>query len=120
VYHPTVFPLDVTAMRRQLGDDDELISEVIALFLSDYRVRLQTLKAAFDARDAGGLRTAAHTLKGSASTFCASRVVSTAAELETASQVEDFAVISGYVDDLTAEVEQLADALRMCQGENLT
>ena len=118
--HLTVFPLDVTAMRRQLGDDDELISDVIALFLSDYPGRLQALKEALDARDVGDVRTAAHTLKGSASTFSASRVVSTAAALEIASQLEDFAVISGYVDDLTAEVEQLAEALRMCQGEKRT
>jgi HPt (histidine-containing phosphotransfer) domain-containing protein len=109
--------LDFAAMRRQLGDDDELISDVMTLFLSDYPIRLQALKAALRARDARGVRTAAHTIKGSASNFCASRVVHTAAELEAASECEDFAVIRGYVDCLTADVEQLADALRMCQAE---
>ncbi|PYR34971.1 MAG: hypothetical protein DMF89_26120 [Acidobacteria bacterium] len=118
--HPTIFPLDVVAMRRQLGDDDELVSDVIALFLDDYPGRLHALKAAAEARDAGGVRTAAHTLKGSASTFCASRVVDAAASLETATHREDFAVISGYVARLTAEVEQLADALRMCRVEKRT
>ena len=104
-------------MRRQLGDDDELVSDVIALFLDDYLSRLQALNAAVEARDPDAIRTAAHTLKGSASTFCASRVVDTAARLEAASGREDFAVISSYVARLTAEVEQLADALRLCRAE---
>ena len=115
--HLTASPLDFAAMRRQLGDDDELLSDVIALFLSDYPGRLEALKAALHARDARAVRTAAHTIKGSASNFCASRVVHTAAALEAASELEDLAVVSGYVDSLTAEVEQLADALRECQTE---
>ena len=109
--------MDVAAMRRQLGDDDELIADVISLFLDDYSGRLEGLTAALDVRDAGGVRAAAHTIKGSATYFCAARVVRIAMDLEAASEREDFAVLRGYANSLNVEVERLADALRACQTD---
>ena len=114
---PALQPLDLAEMRRQLGDDEELVSELIALFLGDYHGRLESLTAALDARDTDCVRSVAHTIKGGASNLCARGVTEAARGLETACASEDFAVIRDHADRLAAEVERLAGALRGFQTE---
>jgi len=106
-------------MRRQLGDDEELITDLIALFLVDYPGRLQTLNAAFDARDADAVGAVAHTLKGGVSSFCAGRAADAARVLEELTSAEDFAAIGKQVERLVAEIEHLAAALRELQAGQL-
>jgi len=80
-------PLDVAAMRQQLGDDEELFADLIELFLADYPGRLQALETALAASDFAGVRSVAHTIKGGASNLCASRVVQAARTLEAVSEL---------------------------------
>ena len=110
-------PLDLAEMRRQLGEDEELVSDLMALFLSDYLGRLESLTAALDARDADGVRSVAHTIKGGASNLCARGVTDAARALEVVCAHEDFAAIREHADRLAAEVERLAGALRGFQRE---
>ena len=114
---PALQPLDVAEMRRQLGDDSELISELIVLFLDDYPGRLESLTAALGARSAEDVRSVAHTIKGGASNLCARGVTDAARQLEAACACEDFAAIRDHAGRLAAEVERLAGALRGFQVE---
>jgi two-component system sensor histidine kinase/response regulator len=78
---PASEPLAVEEMRRRLGSN-ELIAEVTETFLDDCPVSLARIKAAVAARDAGGIRTAAHALKGSAGNLSATPVAECAGALE--------------------------------------
>ena len=108
---PALQPLDLAEMRRQLGEDEALVADLMALFLDDYPGRLESLAATLDARDADRVRSVAHTIKGGASNLCARGVTDAAGALEAVCAREDFAVIRDHADHLAAEVERLG-ALR--------
>jgi HPt (histidine-containing phosphotransfer) domain-containing protein len=81
VTFPPAEPIVLADMRRRLGDD-ELVADVISIFLEDYPVRLAEIKAAVDARDGQAIRTAAHALKGAAGSLSATPVAECAHTLE--------------------------------------
>ncbi|MQA30895.1 MAG: response regulator [Luteitalea sp.] len=79
-------PMIVDDMRGLLGDDDELIAEVIGLFLADCPIRLAEVRSAVVRRDSHAIGAAAHALKGAAANVAAFLVVEHAAALETMAQ----------------------------------
>jgi two-component system, sensor histidine kinase and response regulator len=107
--------LDVGQMRDRCGDDDELIAEIVSLFLEDYPLRLAAIEQAIEDRDLERIRIGAHTLKGGAANFSASRVVAAANALEAHGSPSDFSLIGANFAILVAEVEHLAAALREFQ-----
>jgi HPt (histidine-containing phosphotransfer) domain-containing protein len=66
----------------RVGGDPELFAEVIQLFLADCPVRVAAINAAVEARDAEGIRVAAHALKGAAGNLSATGLVAAARTLE--------------------------------------
>jgi CheY-like chemotaxis protein len=74
--------LDCAAVMERLGGDVELFDDVIGLFLEDCPPRVAAVKAAIDARDAIGLRAAAHVLKGVAANLSAAALFEAAQTLE--------------------------------------
>jgi signal transduction histidine kinase/DNA-binding response OmpR family regulator/HPt (histidine-containing phosphotransfer) domain-containing protein/PAS domain-containing protein len=77
---PTVF--DPAKVLKNIGGDHQLFHQLIAMFLTRYRVLLDEVKSGLAQADAQVLERAAHTLKGAAGNLCASEVMSTAAQLE--------------------------------------
>jgi CheY-like chemotaxis protein len=74
--------VDRDSLMERLGGDKQLLAEVIRLFLDDCPVRLAAIKAAVDRRDAEGIRTTAHALKGAAANLSAHRLVESTSILE--------------------------------------
>jgi signal transduction histidine kinase/CheY-like chemotaxis protein len=74
--------IDREQLLMRLGGDEELLTEVVDLFLADCPVRLAAIKTAVDARDAEGIRKAAHALKGAAGNLSAARLVAATQTLE--------------------------------------
>jgi len=109
--------LDVARMRERLGEDEELIADVIRLYLEDYPMRMRAIGAAIRARDAGRLRSEAHALKGSAGALSAARVAEAARVLETIGQAGDLGSAEQRFAVLVAEAEQLAAVLRQLQTD---
>jgi two-component system, sensor histidine kinase and response regulator len=106
-------PVDFVEMQQRLGDD-ELIAEVIEMFLVDCPVRLAEIGAAVAARDGEAIRSACHALRGAASNLAAGPVVQDATGLETlgaADPVDAAAVDAAWVG-LQAEGARLVSALR--------
>ena len=99
-------------MRTRLGGDEELVAEVIRLFLRDYSRHLDDLRAASAARDLHTIRRTAHFLKGSAGTFSADDVVSAADALIEIDASVAPALVDTRVATLAARVEQLGADLR--------
>lgn len=75
-------PIDPAAIAR-LGDtrDDEFVLRMIAVFLPDLDERLKTIRDAYAAVDASGVRQPAHALKGSWSHFGAKGLIGICADL---------------------------------------
>jgi CheY-like chemotaxis protein len=105
-----VFRLDDVLPR--LGNDEELLADVIRLFLEDAPRRLKAIEQAVSERNARQIRAEAHALKGSASNLSARGVVEAALALERIGE-------QGHVDAADAawrrvetEMTRLTDALR--------
>lgn len=107
----TSAPFNMAEMRRQLGDDDALVTEVVQLFLDDCPSRMATLAAALEKSDAPQVRRAAHTIKGAASNFFATAVVETAAAIEMKAAGGDLTGIDDLARRLDAEMKRLVAAM---------
>ena len=108
--------LDLDDMRERLGDDEELVSDVIRLFLEDYRLRLDAIASAIEARDPERLRAAAHLLKGGALNLSAPGVVEATRVLEAIGGSGDLTLAGARFAVLVSETEHLASALREIQA----
>ncbi len=97
---------------QRVEGDMKLLQDLLDVFLEDLPMRLRTLRDALDQDDLEGVRTGAHTIKGSVSTFAA------AAAFEAASQLEDLARggtrdgLKQAIDVLEQEISRLQPALR--------
>jgi len=111
--------LDVAQLRDLLGDDDELVADVIQVYLEDYPQRLEAMAGAIQARDFARLRAEAHALKGGASTLAAGRVVDAARALEAVAETGDIALAGQRFASLASDAELLAAALRELQAARL-
>jgi signal transduction histidine kinase/DNA-binding response OmpR family regulator len=78
---PAVAVIAVEEMRRRL-DDDELVADVIAMFLADCPARLAQIETAVATRDREAIRTGAHAFKGATLNVCATTLVECARALE--------------------------------------
>ncbi len=79
-------PCDLEAALSQLDGDEELLSEMIGLFLEDAPRRLDHLHRAWENGDQDSVAEAAHALKGMAGHFGAEALRRQAAELERAAR----------------------------------
>ena len=74
--------IDAAGLLARVGGDQDLMRDVVRLFLEDCPVRLAAIRAAIIAGDMDGLRSAAHALRGAAGTLSASGLVEAASVLE--------------------------------------
>jgi len=100
--------LDESLALSRVGGDVDLLKEVIELFLDDYPSTLEKIKSAVAASDASALEHSAHSLKGSVSTFGASRAFEAAFTLEKQGRSRD---LTGAPAGLL-QLEQALEALR--------
>jgi len=111
-------PIAWDELRRRLGDD-ELVGEIIGLFLADCPAKVAAIKAAVVARDLRAIRIAAHALKGSAANMSAMPVSECASALELMAERGgvDPIVIDAAWTRLDAESARLLNALREVAGQ---
>jgi PAS domain S-box-containing protein len=100
--------LDESLALSRVGGDVDLLKEVVELFLDDYPSTFEKIRAAVASRNATALEHAAHSLKGSVSTFGASRAFEAAFTLEKQGRSGDLA---GAQEGLL-QLEQALEALR--------
>ncbi len=104
--------VDRIGMMHRLGDDDDLFSEVIELFLEDRPARLAAIKKAVDQRDGETIRTAAHALKGAAGNLSAAGLFEAAYTLERLGAEGRLDATEGAWRQLSAHAATVMDALR--------
>jgi two-component system sensor histidine kinase/response regulator len=106
---------DADEMRQRLGDD-ELMADVIRLFLEDCPANVHAIAAAVEAANAAQIRTTAHALKGSAATLAAHGVVKAAGTLESLGSSNDVPAARAHFPALVDEVDRLIEALQALQA----
>ena len=74
--------IDSEELEQRLGGDDQLLAEVIRMFLEDCPARLAAIRQALDVHSLEGIRTTAHALKGAAGNLAATRLFEAAQQLE--------------------------------------
>lgn len=102
---------DKAAALARVEGDEELLRELVELFLGDCARLLADVRAAIEQGDAGQLYRAAHTLKGAASNFVAPGVTAAALALETQGRNGILGEAPQAFQTLTARLDELKHAL---------
>ena len=95
-----------------MSGDDELMTDVIRVFLEDLPVRLAAIRDAVTSRDAVGLRAAAHALKGAAANLSAGGLVEAARVLERLGAESRMDAAEAAWRPLSVEASHVIDVLR--------
>jgi two-component system sensor histidine kinase/response regulator len=104
--------VDRDRLMERLGGDEELLIDVVRIFLDDCPVRLAAIKAAVDSRDAERIRTTAHALKGAAANLSAQGLFEAAAMLERLGAESRLEPAEAAWRQLSVEATSVIDALR--------
>jgi two-component system sensor histidine kinase/response regulator len=105
--------IDIAVLRRTLGNDADLICEVVAEFIPAAHSGIAEIRAAVASAVPEQVRQASHKLKGSGSVVGAHRLVEVCSALEAAGRSGNWPVIEALVprlDGLLSEIEAAAQA----------
>jgi two-component system sensor histidine kinase/response regulator len=103
---------DKEAALARVGDDEELLAELVKIFLDDYPNSLTAIDEAVARQDPPLLERAAHTLKGAVANFGADAVVREAYELERQGRSGDLSHANENLHRLHEVIRQLDYELR--------
>lgn len=99
-------------MVQELRDEgDNLLSELVDMFIAEVPLELASLEEALARQDAGATRLSAHTLKGTASNFGARRMQTLAKTIEDKGRDGALDGASAILVELRAECARVRDAL---------
>jgi two-component system sensor histidine kinase/response regulator len=103
--------LDKEELYGRLGDDHELLQELVDMFLEDYPPLLDKLTSAVSEGDFESIERTAHTLKGSISNFAAHNAVEAAYEVESAGRAKELIAAQNNLPRLEDQLDKLHAAL---------
>lgn len=104
--------LDRPALLARVDGDEELLKELVALFLDDSVQLMNEIRESLARRDSKTLRHAAHALKGSAANFGTTAVCEAASRLEMLGQNEDLVGAEATWAELEEAMRNLRPALK--------
>ena len=93
-----------------LGGDEELLEQLIGMYIEDEPRLFDDIEAAVIESDAEALHNAAHALKGAVSNFCAGRAQAGAAHLERIGREKRMADAPQALETLRTELAALREA----------
>jgi signal transduction histidine kinase/CheY-like chemotaxis protein/NO-binding membrane sensor protein with MHYT domain len=111
--------LDTTALLALVGGDEELMHEIVDLFLVEYPRLLGDIRRTAATGDARALQFSAHALKGSVGNMAAGRTLEAAMALETAARAGQLPAARGAIATLERELAHLHDALTRLTPETI-
>ncbi len=95
----------------RVGGDEELLNEILELYLGEYPALLAEIRMAVEAGDAEALFRSAHRLKGSLGTLAAEAALDRALDLEMSGRTSDLARTPAMLSDLENLLRQLHSTL---------
>lgn len=103
--------LDLEKASEQMGGDEELLKEVLQIFINDVPKKLFELHDAFDKQDRELIRRAAHSIKGASANIAADCVRAVAFKLEKMADEADPDDIRQLLEALEHEIRRLETAI---------
>ena len=103
--------LDVVAIRARVQGDEELLQEIVKLYLEDYPRMWSAVRDAVSRGDASALERAAHALKGSIANFETNATYNAALRLESLGRAGDLTGATEALKLLEEALERLRVAL---------
>lgn len=107
-----VVVFDLAQALRVVGDDREILREIIDVYIEDQDEMLKTLSAAFKAGDLASVELHAHSLKGAAANVGGQRVRAVAYEIEKAGREQQLDAAHSHWSALEREAERFVEHLR--------
>ena len=104
--------MDPAATLKRLGDDVELMEQIIAIFLEDAPTLVHACRDAMARGDAAELRRAAHSIKGMMATLSAMQGVNAAFRLEQCAAAGDLPAASSLIHEVGEHVAEVTHALQ--------
>jgi two-component system, sensor histidine kinase and response regulator len=108
---PVAETLDRTAILERVEGDEELLKEIVQLFIEDCPRLMGQMQESVREKNASGLRLAAHTMKGSLGYFGPSQACALACELEILGRDGHLEQAALLYEALVAKLNQLQPAL---------
>ncbi len=102
---------DKTALLNRVLGDEELVREVIAVFLGDVPNKITALRQALDNQDAPKVRDQAHAVKGAALNASASALSGAALLMEQAGEAADMDKAGSLMPEIEEQFEVLKNTL---------
>ena len=102
---------DRESLNNRLGNDEELISEIIGIFLEDLPAQIGNIEKALEERNSELVTRHAHTIKGASSNIGAMALSATALKIEMAGNDGDPESARAYLDDLKSQMEKFKDSI---------
>jgi HPt (histidine-containing phosphotransfer) domain-containing protein len=96
---------DRAALLERLMGDEELLDEVIDIYLEDIPPRIEAIRSCLEAGDAEGVVRQAHTIKGASANAGCDSLRDLAAKMEQAGKVGDLESMSAGMDELVVIFE---------------
>jgi CheY-like chemotaxis protein/HPt (histidine-containing phosphotransfer) domain-containing protein len=103
--------VDEAVLLERVGHDRAALAALVRTFLADYPRQLARVRRALGARDARGLRDAAHALKGAVANFAARAATEAAQQLQEIGAKGDITGAPGATSHLEHELERVKKAL---------
>ncbi len=94
-------------LRDRVDGDEELMREVLAIYLEDTPTLLDTLRQALETKQTEAVAKAAHTLKGSSANIAAERLRSQAYQLEQQARAGDLNRAAALFETIQSEFQEL-------------
>lgn len=104
--------MDVDDALRRLGEDTQLLRDIIQIYLEDSPSMVERIHSAVATADALGLQHAAHQLKGIAATLSAPDVVGVASRLEHMGASRDLSDAAKALVEVDRRVSSLNQAVQ--------
>ena len=102
--------MDVRDALHRLGDDEDLLRDIVQIFLEDVPGMIERIHKAIAEKDVNSLQRAAHSLKGLTATLSAHEVVSAAAQLEHIATSRNLAEAPQAAAEVHQRVNELTEA----------
>jgi len=103
--------LDLEKASEQMGGDEELLKEVLQIFIDDVPRKLYELHEACNKQDRERIKRAAHSIKGASANVAADRVRAVAFEIEKMVDEADLNDIRNRLEILEHEMQKLETAI---------
>jgi PAS domain S-box-containing protein len=111
--------VDLRALLNQVGDDEDLLWELVDIFQETHPATLNDLRQAVSLGDAVRLERAAHTLKGSFANLAAPAACRIAQRLESIGRSQELSEASAVLSELEREVKCLIEHLERLEANGI-